>query len=323
MKAARYRVVRGVARLELIEAPAPSPGTGEVRVRIHSSGVNPVDLKRASAGHDDDSCWIPHDDGAGVIDQVGPGVPEDRIGERVWVHSASQNRYHGTAAEFVCLPADCAVPLADTVSFDRGAGLGVPYLTAHRTVHVGWPAQPGQRVLVTGAAGAVGCAAVSMLRAAGAEVLGVVGDNSKATIARAAGAQHVLDRTTHDFAARLEDIAGPGFDRIIEVSLPADLSRLPSLLAPGGSVVVYGSHDTASRLPIIPLLRLNANIHFVMVFGLPVTAIEHALIDLPAYLRLPVALPTRVFDLAHIAEAHRAVRDSRPGKVLVRIPTSG
>ncbi|MDX1540571.1 MAG: alcohol dehydrogenase catalytic domain-containing protein, partial [Geminicoccaceae bacterium] len=143
--------------LEVGELPTPNPGPGEVRVRVVTSGINPIDLKRrrGARGQVVERRTVPHFDGAGRIDAVGDGVPQARVGERVWVYEAQWQRSYGSAAEFLVLPAERAVPLPEPASFQDGACLGIPALTAYGAVYADGPVE-GQTVLVTGGAGAVG-----------------------------------------------------------------------------------------------------------------------------------------------------------------------
>src|SRR5882757_2262598 len=137
MKAIVYSEAGGPEVLTLTERPVPEPGAGEVRVRIHVSGVNPTDWKaRAGGVREGVKEQVPNQDGAGVIDAVGPGVDPARVGERVWVWEAAWQRADGTAQEYVALPQRHAVALPDGASFDLGAALGIPALTAHRALTV-------------------------------------------------------------------------------------------------------------------------------------------------------------------------------------------
>ena len=211
MRAITYRTVGGPEVLTEVDRPVPDPAPGEVLVRVHVSGVNPTDWKSRSgataAGLDGER--VPNQDGAGVILAVGRGVSTDRVGERVWLWLAAWQRADGTAQEYVALPSAQAVAMPDEASFDLGASLGVPALTAHRalTVAEGGPtrlapgALAGRTVLVAGGAGAVGHAAIELARWAGATVVTTVSSEAKAALARAAGAHHVVDYTAGDTAA--------------------------------------------------------------------------------------------------------------------------
>ena len=205
MRAALYEHTGPAAEvLQLVELPTPEPAAGEVRVRLHASGVNPSDVKSRAGLRTKTLAFpriVPHSDGAGVIDAVGAGVDPARIGERVWVWNAAWRRAFGTAAQFVALPAAQAVRLPDGIGFDAGACLGIPALTAlHAMLVDGGVA--GQRVLVAGGAGAVGHYAVQFARALGArQIIATVSSDAKAAIAREAGA----DAAVNYRAGRLVD----------------------------------------------------------------------------------------------------------------------
>lgn len=171
MKAVWYER-QGAARDVLIvgEMADPEPAEGEVRIRVAASGVNPGDVKKREDAFGVGMPYprvIPHSDGAGTVDRVGPGVSQEWVGRRVWCYGAQSYRPFGTAAEYVVLPLRQAVPLPDGVSLEQGACLGIPGITAHRAVQVGGSVQ--QRiVLVQGGAGAVGACAVQLAHRAGA-----------------------------------------------------------------------------------------------------------------------------------------------------------
>src|SRR3982074_1671796 len=205
MKAIVYRQHGGPEVLALEDRPVPQPGPGEVRVKVHFSGVNPTDWKsRAAPGRSlpkDHRGQVPNQDGSGVIDAVGQGVPSERIGERVWIWEAAWQRADGTAQEYLVLPQQQAVALPDHASYELGASLGIPALTAHRclTVADAGPDRlaPGaladRTVLVAGGAGAVGNAAIPLARWAGPTLVTTVSGPEKAALALAAGAHHVVN----------------------------------------------------------------------------------------------------------------------------------
>ncbi len=320
MKAAVYRA-KGPARevLRLEELPLPEPGPGEVRVRVACSGVNPSDVKtRARPGMD----WplvVPHSDGAGTIEAVGPGVDPARLGQRVWLWNGQWERPLGTAAEAVALPARQAVPLPDGTDFASGASIGIPLMTAfHAVARLG--SLLGRTVLVTGAAGAVGLYVTQLARAAGARVIGIVSSEAKAALARAAGADETVDYRREDVAARVRALTdGRGADALVEVDAAANARHWGAWLAFGGQVVVYGSGQAEMPLPFRPLVMGFLDVSFFIVYRLPDAALRTTLAgigDLLARgtLRHPAPL---VHPLADIAAAHEAVERGAPGKVLV------
>jgi NADPH2:quinone reductase len=158
------------------ELPDPEPARGEVRIRIRASGINPGDLRKRQDAFGIGMPYhrvVPHSDGAGIVDRVGDGIPESRVGQRVWCYGAQTYRPFGTAAEHVVVPSVQAVPLPDGVTFEQGACLGIPGVTAHRALHVAGPVS-GRTVLVHGGAGAVGSCAAGLARSAGARVIATV-----------------------------------------------------------------------------------------------------------------------------------------------------
>ena len=241
--------------LELISGvPVPALGQGEVLVKLAASGVNPHDTKKRSGwlgGALPRERVIPHGDGAGTVAAVGPAVPEARIGDRVFVFGAGKDRPgEGTAAEYVAIRARNALTLPDDFSFAEGASLGVPALTAYYAVLGDGPVT-GQCVLVQGGAGAVGSVAIELASWNGATVVATVSSDGKADIARAVGADYIINYQSEDVAARVLDITkGLGADRIVEVDFGANVAIDAACLRPNGTVASYSS--TRVRAPVLP-----------------------------------------------------------------------
>ncbi len=246
------------------EMPDPAPGPGEVRMKVAASGINPGDVKKRRDEYGYGMPYrrvIPHSDGGGVIDEVGDGIAAARIGQRVWCFGAQSYRPFGTAAEYCILPAAQAIPLPDGVSFEQGACLGIPGITAHRAVHVAGPVA-GRWVVVQGAAGAVGQCAVRLAAAADAQVIGIVRDPSDVAVAQHAGAQHVvlLHDAPHEAIRRL---APHGVQHIVEVAFGANIALDTDVLAQGGSIAAFATDVESPSVPFWPLLFKNAQIHLV------------------------------------------------------------
>lgn len=321
--------------LRLIERDPDEPGEGEVRVRVAVSGVNPTDWKsRSGSTRSTTVPTVPDQDGAGTVDAIGPGVTGLRVGDRVWTSMAAHaNPMGGTAQELAVLPASRVHPLPDAASFDVGAGLGVPALTAHRTLTVteGWPDRlapgslDGAFVLVAGGAGAVGHAAIQLARWAGATVLSTVSGAEKAHLASAAGAHHVLNYRDPDIVQRIRAIAPDGVDTIVEVAAVsnADLDR--QVLRAGGAVAIYASDPGEEfTLDVRAYMGLNARLQFVLLYTIPPAALEVAVEDVTAAIdALPVGeaagLPLHRFPLERTADAHEAVESGVVGKVLIDV----
>ena len=323
MRAAWYEQFGPAAEvLSLGELEAPQPEAGEVRVRIEVSGVNPVDVKRRLGGRggSEGSRMVPHFDGAGTIETIGYGVPESRLGERVWLYEAQFERAFGTAAELAVVSSNLAVPLPDVASFDVGACLGIPALTAHRCVF-GDGSVTGQTVLVTGGGGAVGNYAVQFAKLDGATVIATVSNNGKAELARQGGADHVVNYRTEDVVKRLSELTGAsGIDRVIEVEFGGNLETSMAALRNNGVIATYASQaNPEPSVPFYTLIYKNITVQHVLVFGMPREAKKQGIDDISRWLtagKLKHHLGPR-FNLDQIVEAHEAVEANVFGKVLV------
>lgn len=325
MKAAVYdRLGPAEEVLRVAEMEAPVPRAGEVRVRVRVSAVNPTDTKARSAGPGKRMPFarvVPHHDGAGEIDAVGPWVDKKRVGERVWIYFAALNRPYGTAAEWVCVPEEQAVRLPDEVDFTLGACLGIPAITAHRALFQDGPIA-GSTVLVAGGAGAVGHFAIELARWAGASVIATVSTPEKAALALAAGAHWVVNYKDPDAAEQIRAACPGGVNRVIEVALRANFQLDQEVLAPGGTVVVYAADGADPELPVRPLMYQNATLRFLLIYGADRKALGEAIVDLSCALAYGgvTAQPEHRFELAGVAYAHEAVEAGVTGKVLVELP---
>jgi NADPH:quinone reductase len=339
MRAVVYSQTGGPEVLRIADRDVPEPGPGEVRVAVRVSGVNPTDWKsrRGSAPGLELPFpeVVPNQDGAGTIDAVGEGVDSARLGERVWVWEAAWQRADGTAQEYVVLPERQAVPLPETVSFDVGASLGIPALTAHRCLTVSelGPARlsagglGGRSVLVAGGAGAVGHAAIQLARWAGGRVIATVSSTEKEKLARAAGADEVVDYRRDDAGDAIRSVAPDGVDIVVEVAPGTNAALDAAVLAPNGTVAVYGAERGVElELNVRELMVRNVRYAFVLVYTVHASAKDQAVADVVAAVAdgaLPVGeeagLPLHRFPLERTADAHAAVEDNAVGKVLIDV----
>lgn len=339
MRSVVYSTTGDSSVLTPAERPVPEPGAGDVRVRVVVAGVNPTDWKaRAGLTGPKDLPFaevVPGQDAAGVVDAVGEGVTGVRTGDRVWVFLAQHERPTGTAAEFTVVPASRAVRLAEGASYDVGASLGVPAMTAHRalTVHEDGPSRlapgalAGRTVLVTGGAGAVGHAAIQLARWAGAEVVTTVSSEAKARLAAAAGAHHVVDYTAGAPAEAIRAIAPAGVDIVVDVALIQNVDLVGAVLRTRGSVAAYANTGgTEATLPFRAFMGLNARIQFVLLYTAGDAALRAAAEDVAAAVAdgaLEVGeeagLPLIRFPLDRTAEAHDVVEQGAVGKVLIDV----
>lgn len=338
MRSVVYSTTGGPDVLQLVEVPVPEPGPGEVRVRIHRSGVNPTDWKSrrgAGPGQPVDPPQTPNQDGAGVVDAVGNGVEAALVGLRVWLWEAAHHGPHGTAAEYAIVPEHRAVTLPDSASYDLGASLGVPFITAHRCLTVaeegpqrlGPGALAGRHVLVAGGAGAVGNAAIQLARWSDATIITTVSSPEKAQLAAAAGADHVVDYTRQDVVREVKKVVEAGVDAIVEVAPAHNADIDVNVLAPNGAVAVYANNGGDEvGLPIRALMVPNARWQFVLLYTAPARAKEQAVADIAAAvldeaLRVGEAagVPLHHFRLEQTADAHAAVEAGAVGKVLIDV----
>ncbi|HEX2273804.1 MAG TPA: NADPH:quinone reductase [Acidimicrobiales bacterium] len=338
MKAVVYTKTGGPEVLQLVDRPDPEPGPGEVLVRVAVSGVNPTDWKNRRGKSPGESLdfpeVVPNQDGAGTVVAVGEGVDEARVGQRVWLWESQWERADGTAQELVAIPGRQAVPLPDEASFDLGASLGIPALTAHRCLTVGTDGTDtigpgsldGHTVLVAGGAGVVGHAAVELARWAGATVVTTVSSPEKAELATAAGADHVVDYRSGDPAEDIRKVAPDGVDLIVEVAPVANAELDRAVVASDGTVAVYASGEGDLTIPVRWAMKINARYQFVLVYTVPERAKLQAVHDVEAAvaagaLRVgaDAGLPLHRFPLEQTAGAHAAVEDKVVGKVLIDV----
>jgi NADPH2:quinone reductase len=300
------------------ELPTPHAGHNEVRVRLEASGVNPSDTyRRRGPPAMEYPRVITNSDGAGVIDEVGPGAPKRWLGKRVWLYNGQRNgRWMGTAAEYIALDVDLVTELPAHVSFAEWATLGVPCMTAHRCVFLAGPVQ-GRVVLVTGGAGAVGHYAVQLAKWAGATVIATVSSAAKAERARQGGADHMIDYRREDVAGRvLEFTGGVGVDQVVDVDFGGNLAATIAAVRTNGSIAVYASNgDRTPKVPIRELMQKNISLHAMSLPGSPHTARQRAQSDIAAFVDSPgriLSVAAR-FPLSETAAAHLAVEQG--GKV--------
>ena len=323
MRAAWYEKNGPAAEvLKVGELPDPMAGPGEVRVRLYASGVNPSDVKARAGSRP--IRWprlIPDSDGAGVIDQAGAGVDPRRVGERVWVFNGQWDRPLGTSAQCIALPAPLAVPLPAALSFEHGACLGIPVMTAHRCLFADGPVA-GKTVLVTGGAGVVAHYAIQLAKWAGAKVVTTVSSEAKAAHARAAGADVVIDYRSENVVERIRATVG-GVDRVVDVDFGRNLPVTSKVLRPDAVIASYASMgDLEPRFPYRDLFQLNPTIRPVFVYTMQDAAKAQAHADIARWLAQarPIFAIAARFPLAEAVAAHQTVeRGEKLGHVILTI----
>jgi NADPH2:quinone reductase len=335
MRAVVYHQTGPSSVLELVERDLPEPGPGEVRVRIVRSGVNPTDWKFRASMMSGYAEVVPGQDGAGVVDAVGEGVAGLAVGDRVWLVLAQHGRAYGTAADYTVQPADRVVALPQDASYDLGASLGVPAVTAHRalTTIEGGPARlapgalDGRVVLVAGGAGAVGNAAIQLARWAGATVITTVSGDEKAALARAAGAHHVVNYREPGTAATILEIAPDGVDLAVEVAPAQNVALDLEVVRVHGTVAIYANNGGDElTMPLRAAFGKNLRFQFLILYTLADGLVGAAVEDVAAAVEAgafrvgaEAGLPLHHFPLAQTADAQDAVEAGAVGKVLIDV----
>lgn len=324
MRAAVYTSKGPAAEvLKIVDKPLPEPGSGEVRVKLAFSGVNPSDVKSRSGVAARTGGFpevTPHSDGAGVIDAVGAGVDPSLQGRRVWLFNGQWERPYGTAAEYITLPASQAQPLPDGISFETGASIGIPLMTAMHAVQA-CGSLLGKTVLVPGAAGSVGFYVTQLAAMAGARVIAIVSNEEKARLARSLGAADAILYKSEPLVERVQALTDGGADFIIDVDAASHAPHYGSLLRMGGKAVIYGSNQPQVAMPFGPMILGFVNLYYFIVYKLPAPLLREVLAGVgqalahPGFRHPPVAIHA----LDDIVAAHEQVERGANAKVLVRI----
>ncbi len=308
------------------ELEKPEVGAGEVRVRLHASGANPSDFK-ARLGGRGEMRWtkiIPHSDGAGVVDKVGSGVTSFREGDRVWVFNGQWQRPMGTACEFIVLPERQVVSLPENVSFEEGACLAIPAMTAHLGLFLGRPLKD-KVVFVTGGAGAVGNYGIQLAKWAGAKVITTISSDEKAAIALKVGADHIVNYKNNDALGEqiLDLTSGEGVDQILDVDFGENLPVTKQVLKENGIIAAYGS--TRVREPEFAwydMMHKNFTIRMIFMYSVPDSDALKACEDIvTACKEYPLVHQIgSVFSLEDTASAHKEMEKfENTGNVVIKI----
>src|SRR5262252_1963339 len=321
MKAIKVTAFGAPDVLRMEEVPTPKPGPGEVLVRIHATGINPVEtyIRAGTYARLPKLPYTPGNDGAGVVEQVGADVTEFKAGDRVYTAGSSS----GTYAEFALCRKEQVHPLPANVSFAQGAAIGTPYATAYRGLLQRAVAKPGETVLAHGASGGVGTAAVQLARARGLRVFGTAGSEDGIKLVREQGAHEVFDHRTPDhFEQIMKATNGRGVDVIVEMLANVNLGKDLTILAKGGRVVIIGSRG---RVEIDPrdTMQRDADIRGMGMPNTPPAELASIHAALVAGLENGTLRPVigKEFPLAEAAQAHRAVMEPGAFGKIVLVPS--
>ena len=305
--------------MKLEEVPALKPGPGQVLVRIKAAGVNPVDTYiRAGMYGERQMPFTPGIDGAGIVEEIGEGVKSRRVDQRVYVAGSITGTY---AEQALCEEAQVQL-LPDRVSFAQGAGVYVPYATAYRALHQLAQAQPGETVLIHGASGGVGLAAVQIARAARMTVIGSAGSEKGKELVIKEGAHHVLDHNSPDYLNQLMNLTnGKGVDVILEMLANVNLGKDLTIVAKGGRIVVIGCRGNVEINPRDAMTR-DARIIGMVLFNTPAQDLMNIHAALLSGLEIGALRPSvgREMPLSDAPLAHRAVMEPGAQGKIVLVP---
>ena len=306
--------------LRLVELPAPQPTVGQVLVRVHAIGVNPVETYTRSGNYARKPAlpYTPGSDAAGIVEAVGGEVTAFKLGDRVYTAGSLTGSY----AEFTLCDVSQVHPLPDNVSFAQGAAIGVPYATAYRALIQRSQARSGESVLIHGASGGVGIAGVQLARAHGLKVLGTASTEAGRQLVMQQGAHQVFDHGAADFPGKILRATGNrGVDMILEMLANQNLAKDLTLLAPGGRVVVIGSRGRVEIDPRETMVR-ESDIRGMVLFNTPPAELKQIHTALIEGLKNGSLRPViaREFALAEAAQAHIAVMQSGAGGKIVLVP---
>jgi NADPH2:quinone reductase len=318
MKAIRVHKFGGPEVLQLDEVTDPKAGPGQVLVEIKAAGVNPVDTYIRSGNYAmlPQTPYVPGADGAGVVKALGDGVTRLRVGDRVWV--ARQAGY----ASLVAAEAGMVHPLPAALSFGQGAAVGVPYATAYRGLYHKGHARAGETLLVHGASGGVGIAAVQLGVALGMTVIGTGGTERGRKLVAEQGAHHVLDHTSADYTRRLMDLTGSkGADVILEMLANVNLAKDIDLVARFGRIVVIGNRGSIEINPRGTMGK-DASIHGLSLWNASPAELTEIMAAISAGLANGTLRPVvgKEFPLAQAAAAHQAVLEPGAYGKIVLVP---
>jgi NADPH2:quinone reductase len=319
MKAIRVAAFGEPEVLKLEKVPTPQPGPNEVLVRIHAAGVNPVEtyIRAGTYARLPELPYTPGNDGAGAVEQIGADVSEFKVGDRVYTAGSVS----GTYAEFALCKKDQVHPLPANVSFAQGAAMGTPYATAYRGLLQRAAAKPGETVLVHGASGGVGTAAVQLARAHGLRVFGTAGSDEGLKLVREQGAHEMFDHRASDhFEKIMKATGGHGVDVIVEMLANVNLGKDLTILAKAGRVVIIGSRGRAEVNPRDTMQR-DSDVRGMILPNTPPAQLASIHAALVAGLENGTLRPVigKEFPLAEAEEAHRVVMESGAiGKIVLR-----
>ena len=319
MKAIRVHEFGDPQVMRLEEVPDPKPGSGQVAVRVYAAGVNPVEtyIRAGLYSREAPLPYTPGTDAAGVVDAIGEGVSRVTVGDRVYTAGTITGAY---AERALCAQGQVH-PLSDQISYEQGAAIYIPYATAYRALFQRARARAGETVLVHGASGGVGIAAVQIARAAGLTVIGTAGTEKGCQLVVDQGAHHVLNHRVADYLTQIHRVtSGQGVDVILEMLANVNLGKDLGVLARQGRVVVIGSRGPVEIDPRDTMTR-DASILGMLLFNVTDMDAESIHAALHAGFENGTLRPVigRELPLDQAPQAHQAVAEGKAhGKIVLK-----
>lgn len=312
--------------LKLEEFPNPEPKDGEVLIKLHFSGVNPSDAK-ARAGNRPGilkpqfDVIIPNSDGSGEIIKIGNGVNKKRIGQKVWIWNGQWQRPYGTAAEFITIPSEQAILLPRGMTYETGACLGIPGLTAAHCV-LGAGSIKGKTIFISGGAGSVGSLSIQLAKWSGAYVI-ATGSTAGFNRITSAGADHVLEYNDPYLGQKVLELSPSGVDRAVEVEFGTNINLFPEIMKPQSTVSVYGSaKNMAPKIPFGKYLFKAIKVSLELIYILTPNQRLEAIQNLHDAHLDNAFTPTieKMYDLSKCGAAHdKSLSPGRAGAILLNI----
>ena len=325
MKAVQFEKFGSAAEtLKQVNLSIPEIKPDEVLVRLYTSGINPSDTKKRSGAFPnllDSGPIIPHSDGAGIIENVGEEVDRTRIGERVFVYQAQHNRRMGTAAQYVVVSDSRAPKLPESISFEVGACIGIPIMTAHRCVFATGDVK-NQKLLITGGAGRVASYAIQWAKHAGAQVFTTASNPLDTDFCLDMGADHVVNHRNTSWGRELDSLCeNEKIDHVIDCEFGANLIEILQCIRTSGLISTYGSTlDASPKLPFRDMMFKDLTIRMIIVYDMPESAKNQAIRDTQELLfEDTFRHRIRTFPLEEVSRAHALVEEGGGGCVVLNV----
>ncbi|WP_289139365.1 NADPH:quinone reductase [uncultured Brevibacillus sp.] len=325
MKAIQIVEFGGPEVLKCAEVSEPNPGASEVRVKLFAAGVNPNETYIRTGTYSfyiPELPYTPGFDGAGIVDAIGEGVTHLNVGDRVFVAALLAKRNTGTYAQKVVCDANAVHRLPESISYEKGASLGIPALTAYRALFHRAKIKPGENVLIHGASGGVGLLAVQMAKGFGATVMGTASTDEGKALVKASGAAHVLDHITEDSIDKIKSLTNDrGPDVIIEFLANVNLETDLKLIAPYGRIVVVGNRGSIEINPRLAMMK-EADILGLALWNALPDEYQESLYAIEAFLESGILHPVigDVLALENAEKAHEQIINNKAsGKIVLSI----